>query len=75
MCMDNQSAVQVAKNPEHHGRMKHLDLRYFWLRDVVERQDVRLEYIPTGEMVADVLTKALSRIKVEEAQRQLGLMS
>jgi len=73
MCMDNQSAVQVAKNPEHHGRMKHLDLRYFWLRDVVERRDVRLEYIPTGQMVADVLTKALGRIKVEEAQRQLGL--
>ena len=35
--LDNQSAVQVAKNPEHHGRMKHLDLTYFWLRDVVEK--------------------------------------
>jgi len=33
---DNQSAIQVAKNPEHHGRMKHLDLRFFWLRDQVQ---------------------------------------
>jgi hypothetical protein len=31
--MDNQSAVQVAKNPEHHGRMKHLDLAFYCLRD------------------------------------------
>ena len=33
--MDNQSAISVSKNPEHHGRMKHLDLRYYWLRDTV----------------------------------------
>jgi hypothetical protein len=35
LLVDNQSAVQVARNPEHHGRMKHLDLRFFWLRDMV----------------------------------------
>ena len=29
--MDNQSAIQVVKHPEHHGRMKHLDLRWYWL--------------------------------------------
>ena len=34
--MDNQSAISVSKNPEHHGRMKHLDLRSYWLRDKVE---------------------------------------
>ena len=34
---DNQSAIQVAKNPEHHGCMKHLDLRWFWLRDVLDQ--------------------------------------
>jgi hypothetical protein len=35
LLVDNQSAIQVALNPEHHGRMKHLDLRFFWLRDMV----------------------------------------
>ena len=29
--IDNQSAISVANNPEHHGRMKHLDLRFYWL--------------------------------------------
>ena len=33
--IDNLSALSVAKNPEHHGRMKHLDLRFYWLRDEV----------------------------------------
>ena len=33
--IDNQSAISVAKHPEHHGRMKQLDLSWYWLRDVV----------------------------------------
>ena len=33
--MDNQSAIAVNKNPEHHGKMKHLSLCLFWLRDAV----------------------------------------
>ena len=31
LLIDNQSTIQVSKNPEHHGRMKHLDLAYYWL--------------------------------------------
>src|SRR5277367_4897666 len=44
--IDNQSALTVSKNPEHHGRMKHLDLRYFWLRETVELGKINPEYIP-----------------------------
>jgi hypothetical protein len=48
MFMDNQSAMQVAKNPEHYGCMKHLHLRYFWLWDEVNRQYcIEISYIPT----------------------------
>ena len=43
MCIDNQSAIQVAKNPEHHGRMKHLDLRFYWLRGTVHSVVISLE--------------------------------
>jgi len=34
--IDNQSAIAVSKNPEHHGKMKHLSLRLFWLIDAVQ---------------------------------------
>lgn len=40
LLMDSLSAISVAKNPEHHGKMKHLDLRFYWLREAV---DVRIQ--------------------------------
>jgi hypothetical protein len=73
MLLDNQSTIQVARNPEHHGRMKHLDLRFFWLRDMVTSGVIRVLYIPTAVMAADMLTKPLARIKVAEAVPLLGL--
>jgi hypothetical protein len=39
--------------------MKHLDLQCFWLRDEVVEGKIRVEYVPTRDMVADILTKAL----------------
>jgi len=73
LLIDNQSAITVSKNPEHHGRMKHLDLKYFWLRDQVESGILTPLYIPTAEMAADVLTKPLERFKVDECRRMMGL--
>ena len=72
---DNQSAIQVAKNPEHHGRMKHLDLQFYWLRDIVEKGDISISYIPTTEMPADCLTKPLTKDKVIYGRKLLGLVS
>jgi hypothetical protein len=71
--IDNQSALSVAKNPEHHGRMKHLDLRLYWLRDEVEKGSIRMVHLATNLMPADILTKALSRVKVGEMVEMLGL--
>ena len=71
--MDNQSALSVTKNPEHHGRMKHLDLRFYWLRDVVADGQIAVHYMPTDTMPADVMTKSLSRVKVQDMCSMLGL--
>jgi len=71
--IDNQSAIAVSKNPEHHGRMKHLDLRFFWLRDEVEKGAITPTFIPTTEMAADLLTKPLDRAKVETYRKIMGL--
>lgn len=57
--MDNQSAISVSKNPEHHGRMKQLDLCFFWLQDAVEQELITPRFIPTEEMPAYALTKPL----------------
>jgi hypothetical protein len=71
--IDNRSALSVAKNPEHHGRMKHLDLRFYWLRNEVEKGSITMVHLPTEEMPADIMTKALGRLKVGEMVDMLGL--
>jgi hypothetical protein len=74
LCIDNQSAISVSKNPEHHGRMKHLDLKYFWLRDeVVKKKSIFTVHCPTDFMPADIMTKPLTLPKVKIGCRLLGL--
>ena len=73
LCLDNQSALAVTKQPEHHGRMKHLDLRFYWLRDAVKAGLIDVKYLPTRQMPADILTKTLARPTVVEMCGLLGL--
>jgi hypothetical protein len=57
---DNQSAIDLSKNPEYHARSKHIDIQYHYVREVVQNGQVTLKYVPTKENVADVFTKPLS---------------
>ena len=66
----DQSAITVFKNPEHHGRMKHLDLCLYWLRDKVEHGMLNPDFIPTGDMIADCLTKCVPAPKVRFCREQ-----
>ena len=73
--MDNQSAIAVSKNPEHHGRIKHLSLRLFWLRDAVQHGLIASKFVGTQNMAADIFTKALDWFKVQKCIGMLGLES
>ena len=53
--------------------MKHLDLRFFWLREEVEKKVITVHYCPTAIMPADLLTKSLPLAKVKECCELLGL--
>jgi hypothetical protein len=57
--VDNQSAIAIARNPEFHKRTKHIDVRYHYLRQVIDNGSLQLKYTPTQEQVADVFTKGL----------------
>jgi hypothetical protein len=61
---DNQSAIKSAGNPDGVSRMKHMDIRYHFVRDEVANGVIKLVYIPTEEQAADCLTKSLERLKV-----------
>ena len=67
---DNQSCIKLTENPIFHNRSKHIGIGYHFIRDYVQKGDVKLEYIPTDEQVANILTKALPRGKHVYLQRQ-----
>ncbi|TFY50533.1 hypothetical protein EVG20_g11464 [Dentipellis fragilis] len=73
LLMDNQSAMVIAWNPAFHARMKHIDVRHHFLHEKVKEGILDLEYIPTGEQVADVLTKGLPREKHKHFCEAMGL--
>ena len=60
---NNQSAQQLASNNMFHARSKHIDLRYNFIRDALHSKHFELSYLPTDEMMADVMTKPLGKTK------------
>ena len=56
---DNQGCIAIATNPVHHSRTKHIDVKYHYIRQCVEREVIKLEYLPTNNMIADIFTKPL----------------
>ena len=73
LLMDNQSAIAIAKNPQFHDRTKHIEVRHHFIRDKIEQGELELEYIPTGEQVADVMTKALNWEKHSAFAKEMGV--
>ncbi|KAK8934097.1 hypothetical protein KSP39_PZI014574 [Platanthera zijinensis] len=73
MLVDNMSAIQLAKNPVLHGRSKHIETRYHFLREQVEQKTVEVVYCPTGEQIADIFTKALKVETFERLKGKLGM--
>lgn len=70
---DNQSAGKLARNPVFHARSKHIPIKMHFIRNALQQEQFRLEYLSTGKMVADVLTKALPKPKFEFCAIGLGL--
>lgn len=74
---DNQGADSMARNPVFHGRAKHIakhiDLRYHFVRETIQKKRICVKYLPTEEMIADVLTKGLSTPKHQNCVRKMGM--
>lgn len=69
--VDNQSAICIAKNPEKHSRVKHIDIKYHFVRNKVCDKVLELKYIPTDEQLADLCTKGLSKFVFERLRNKV----
>ena len=72
---DNQSAIVLTKDHQYHARTKHIDIRFHFIRWIIEEGSLQLIFCPTTDMVADALTKALPSPKVKHFAAELGLVS
>ena len=61
------------KNPVFHGRSKHIDIRYHFIRECVEKNQIEVEHVSGDLQKADILTKALARTKYAEMRELLGV--
>ena len=64
----------MTENPMFHEKSKHIEIRYHYICDMVQRGTIKLQYVSMDKQVADVLTKPLCRVKFEHFQDKLGVV-
>nr|CAH66391.1 OSIGBa0134J07.9 [Oryza sativa] len=70
---DSKSAIAISENPVSHDRTKHIAIKYHYIREAVDRQEVKLEFCRTDEQLADIFTKALSKEKFVRDKELIGV--
>ena len=70
---DNKGAIDLVNTTKHHERAKHIDVQHHYIREVVEKGTVKVQYIPTTEQLADIFTKALGPHKFLKLRDNLGI--
>jgi len=73
--VDNQSAIALSKNPVHHDRSKHIDTRFHYIRECIDENRIVLGHVSTEEQLADILTKALGRVRFLELRELIGVVT
>jgi hypothetical protein len=71
---DNQSCVKRSENHVFHDNSKHIEIKYNYIRDMVQKGVLELQYISTDEQIAAILTKPLFRVKYEYFRDKIGVM-
>ena len=71
---ENQSCVKLSENIVFHDKSKHIEIKYHYIMDMVQREAVKLQYVATEEHIVDVLMKPLARVKFEYFTEKLRVL-
>ena len=71
--VDNQPAIALTKNPVLHDRSKHIDVKFYFLRDCVDGGQIVIEFVETARQLADILTKPLERLRLTKLKEMIGM--
>jgi hypothetical protein len=71
---DNQSCIKLSENHVFHDKSKHIEIKYHYIRYMVQRGVVEIQYISTDEHIVDILTKPLFRVMYEYFRDKIGVM-
>ena len=64
----------LSENPVFHDKLKHIEIKYHYIKDMMQRGVVKLQYVAMDEQIVDVLTKPLARVKFEYFREKLGVL-
>ena len=73
--INNQGAIDYARNAQFSQRTKHIDIKYYFIRDYIENGTIILQYIESKANVADILTKPLDKPQFVKLRELLGMRS
>ena len=73
--MDNMSDIALSKNPVLHDRSKHIDTKFHYIRECVDKGSILLEYASTQDQLVDLMTKALGRARFCELREKIGVVN
>ena len=72
MC-DNTNAINISKNLIQHSRIKHIDIKHYFICDHILKGDIELEFVSTSDPLADILTKSLDEKTFILIRRKIGM--
>ena len=74
MHADNQGTMALAQNPVSHSRAKHIDIHFYFIQEHIDKAKIKLQYIPTHQMVANILIKVLPHEAFEKFHEVFGVV-
>ncbi|KAL3524965.1 hypothetical protein ACH5RR_013337 [Cinchona calisaya] len=71
---DNTSAINLTKTPVMYSKTKHIDVKYHFIRDLVCKKEIRADFVPTSDQLADIFTKILALDRFELLRKCLEIL-